>query len=1123
MTLWNPLNVFSGRASSVDEGPAASFDPSRTRDPLAPRPGDPAIGIGDAHVGAAGPADPRRNPIGFAPPAEKDPGTRFRTEISFRRHHELPRASATPAEPDNNAHTAWQSPEPDASVVGESAVIEETPPSESSTPFYKREIGFRRKKAAPTHEEASDSVAFEDEIAVEPAPTDQADAAADVVEVVARADDPVEETETAAEVEEADAPAAEAVAPDDADAGEVAAEPVAAKIIPFYKREIGFRRKKAAPTDEEASALVASEDEVAADPATTDEAEAAADVVEVAARADDPVEETEAPEAIEEADVPAAVEEADVPAAEVVAAGEAEAVASEDADAGAGATDPVAAEVLPFYKREISFRRKKAVAEVVAAQLVANAVTTADETPDDSVEVAAHADDPVQKEAHEDPVAVEPSEAPAADEPGAETEPAPEPVAEAEQPFETVAPAGPASPVEVEEPHEMQQALGAAVTAAVVASSASSGADPEPAEVVEPLPATEAEAEITAEPSSPTAEATDDAPAADAPAAPGRFGSRKDKAAASRAAKRQRSSGTKGRKVVGLKIGASQLAAAVVTETDTGRELSALARRPLAAGIVVDGEVRDEPALANAIKSFFDEEKLPKNDVHLGLSSNRIGVRTLDVASVEDESRFDNAVRFKAHEVLPVALSESVLDYSVLDEHVGEDGEWMRRVLLVVAPRDQVEPYQRVAGQAGITLTTLDLEALGLLRAFVEPGSGAPTSTDTATVVAAIGHESSTLLVAGAGSCEFTRVFDWGGGDLVDAIATSLDVLPAEAATILRHLSLSGPGRQYEALDDATRAKATDAVRQRLTPFARELVNSLQFYQTQAESLGIGGILVTGGTSHLEGLDDALHQMIGVDVSVGDPLARVIPTGSFDPDVEASIGSLAVSIGLAIDDLSTRGVNLLPKGSQPKRANRSTLISIGVPVAAAVPLAALSFFYLNAHSNVVSQQSQLDAVRAEIATLPRPKAPVISTGVVGDEAARATAVASVLGGRVAWDAVFRDMSRILPENVWLSTLSLTQPVAANLADGTAAPTTSSTSSTTTTPAAPTPIQGPPTAVSIDGYTYTQPDVARLLARLATLPSLQRVTLTSSQSENVGTKPVIHFVIVADLNQTGGAS
>ncbi len=599
-----------------------------------------------------------------------------------------------------------------------------------------------------------------------------------------------------------------------------------------------------------------------------------------------------------------------------------------------------------------------------------------------------------------------------------------------------------------------------------------------------------------------------DVAAEDPPAATGRFGSRKRKA--EKAPKRQ---GGKGGKVVGLKIGASQLAAAVVSETDRGHELLGLARRPLAAGIVVDGEVRDEGALANAVRSFFEDEKLPKGNVRIGLSSNRIGVRTLDIEGVEDESRFDNAVRFKAHEVLPVALSESVLDYRVLEERVGEDGVKSRRVLLVVAPRDQVEPYTRMANLAGIRLEALDLEALGLLRAFVAPGTGARTPDDTASVVVSIGHESSTLLVAGGGACEFTRVFDWGGSALEEAVASSLDVRPAEAAMILRHLSLSGPGRQYETLDEVRRAQATDAVRQRLTPFARELVNSLQFYQTQAESLGIGGIQITGGTSHLEGIDDALHQMIGVNVSVGDPLSRVIRAADFDPALESAIGSLGVPIGLAIDDLSMRGVNLLPKGTVTKKSRRSTLVAIGAPVAVAVPLAALAFLYVGAHGKVVDQQGQLDQAKADLAALPVPTTPVIDTAIVGDEAVRATAVANVLGGRLAWEAVFRDMSKVLPANVWLSTLSLTAPEAANLADG-------------TTPApAPTAagVQPVPTAVAIDGFTFTQPDVARLLARLATLPSLKRVTLTSSQSQLVGTKKVVHFVIVADLNQTGGAS
>ena len=73
----------------------------------------------------------------------------------------------------------------------------------------------------------------------------------------------------------------------------------------------------------------------------------------------------------------------------------------------------------------------------------------------------------------------------------------------------------------------------------------------------------------------------------------------------------------------------------------------------------------------------------------------------------------------------------------------------------------------------------------------------------------------------------------------------------------------------------------------RLTPFARELVSSLQFYQAQPESLGIGEIVITGGTSHLEGLADALHQMIGVSVRVGDPLQRVVPMDSISDEIDA--------------------------------------------------------------------------------------------------------------------------------------------------------------------------------------------------------------------------------------------
>src|SRR5213078_3787940 len=63
------------------------------------------------------------------------------------------------------------------------------------------------------------------------------------------------------------------------------------------------------------------------------------------------------------------------------------------------------------------------------------------------------------------------------------------------------------------------------------------------------------------------------------------------------------------KRLVGLKIGASQLAAARVA--NNGRtELLQVAREPLEPGVVVGGELRDPEALSAALKAFFRKHRL---------------------------------------------------------------------------------------------------------------------------------------------------------------------------------------------------------------------------------------------------------------------------------------------------------------------------------------------------------------------------------------------------------------------------------------------------------------------------------------------------------------------------------
>lgn len=352
--------------------------------------------------------------------------------------------------------------------------------------------------------------------------------------------------------------------------------------------------------------------------------------------------------------------------------------------------------------------------------------------------------------------------------------------------------------------------------------------------------------------------------------------------------------------IVGLKIGGSQIAAARVSNGGAPELLQAV-REPLEHGIVVGGELRDPEALAAALKDFFRKHKLPKRGVRLGIANNRIGVRTFEIAGIDDPKQLANAIRFRAQEVLPIPIEEAVIDYQILSEAPDEDGRIVRRILLVVAYRDLVDRYVDACRQAGIQVIGIDLEAFALLRALEAPREVVALGDERGALVAvSVGHDRSTFAVSDGRVCEFTRVLEWGGWALNVAIARALDLSPSEAEPIKRSLSLAGPTEPPEGVGEEQLATAREAARRQLQSFARELVSSLQFYQNQPGSLSIGEVVLTGGTAHLPGLGAELERLIGVPVRIGDPLNRLkMPKRLREAE---QVGSLAVAIGLGIED-----------------------------------------------------------------------------------------------------------------------------------------------------------------------------------------------------------------------------
>jgi type IV pilus assembly protein PilM len=352
------------------------------------------------------------------------------------------------------------------------------------------------------------------------------------------------------------------------------------------------------------------------------------------------------------------------------------------------------------------------------------------------------------------------------------------------------------------------------------------------------------------------------------------------------------------KRLVGLKIGASQIAAARVSNNGSA-ELVLAARKEIEPGIIVGGELREPEKLAEVLREFFKEHNLPKRNVRLGIANNRIGVRTFEIEGIDDAKQLDNAIRFRAQEALPIPIEDAVLDYQILSETKNEAGETVKKVLLVVAYRELVDRYVAACRKAGVELVGIDLEAFALLRAMAAPRDEA-LEADAAVVVVSVGHDRSTFAVSDGRVCEFTRVLEWGGSSLNIALARALNRAPSEVEAIKRSLNLN-IATPPEGMSTEQFEVVREAALRQIQSFARELVSSLQFYQNQPASLGIGEIVLTGGTAHLPGLAEELQRLIGVTVRVGDPLMRV-RVGKKAVEDDSQIGSLAVAIGLGIED-----------------------------------------------------------------------------------------------------------------------------------------------------------------------------------------------------------------------------
>jgi Tfp pilus assembly protein PilN len=232
-----------------------------------------------------------------------------------------------------------------------------------------------------------------------------------------------------------------------------------------------------------------------------------------------------------------------------------------------------------------------------------------------------------------------------------------------------------------------------------------------------------------------------------------------------------------------------------------------------------------------------------------------------------------------------------------------------------------------------------------------------------------------------------------------------------------------------------------------------------------------------------------------------------------------------------------RAVNLLPRPEAKSRKLRPTgavLLAACAPVVAGGLIAGA---YAMSSGSVSTKEQTLAGLESELAALPAPT-PIDPTSVAlsreTDE--RIVSVGAALSERMAVDRILREISLVLPEDVWLSGLTIrsdsaeaggSEPEAAPAAEEDASAGEGEGSEADAEAQPPSVPEAEATSESsgfvLVGYTYSQEGVARMLSRLAVLPHLANVQLSESLSVPAGKRFVVQFTILADLRTPNGSS
>jgi type IV pilus assembly protein PilM len=312
--------------------------------------------------------------------------------------------------------------------------------------------------------------------------------------------------------------------------------------------------------------------------------------------------------------------------------------------------------------------------------------------------------------------------------------------------------------------------------------------------------------------------------------------------------------------IIGIDIGLSAIKMAEVTKSGDTYKINAYASVELPEGAIIEDEIQKEDEVLKALQSCLKKLNTSSKLACIGLSGPNTLIKKLQLGSGTYEEIEDNVI-WEIEQYLPFSIDDGNVSFSILSENAGGGVE----VMIGAAKKSLINSYKDLVERINLKVKIVDLAPAATINVYENVLSELANESGATQIILDLGAQKTQFFIYKNGLMAFYKEIAIGGLTITEEIQRQMGVNFAEAESLKIHGD--GNGNIPEEI--------VDIINQVLDSFFAELKKTIDFWVSSTSEESFEHCIITGGSSLIPGFNEALEEVVGTEVLVLNPFAKM--------------------------------------------------------------------------------------------------------------------------------------------------------------------------------------------------------------------------------------------------------